>query len=520
MNSRWSLLRDSIKPSASFREKLKAGILDETLRNDIELFSKISKSIIIPEPHQKLIIQKKVSSKNTFFLSFQKKIQIFIKSAFLKWCIILGGATFASVLFFPIVIPFFSPPTQAMNETIIRGVEGSVALTRNGISTIVANNGNILDKDILITGENASAEIVFFDGSIIRVAPNSKLVFDEITPHPFLLSSGGISVLLESGEIWMKTFSVYSENSQISVQTADLTVLPSQSSFRMKYENGVDQLQVWSNTVTVIIKGLNIEDSLLVRKNESFQFSPFDKTLPSVQYLMEKDDFVNKNIEQDVLYTKEFLKRVTAQMKEEYILSSLSSQIHSFLENNDDPESVEYLISEINNLILVARNKDIDPQPSPEDKSIETSEYLPLKKNTNKKVISSQKIIHSSYSPSSNSSGDQVFPVDSLTDTQKTATELAKAYQEYQKTIYQEKVSKSFVEQVNQFSFLSSRQTKAKTLLNNIPDGEDSLILLQKIEQIAPDDIKEEVIEKKKNIEKKIFKNAPSKEDVSLKINE
>jgi len=79
LNLRWSLLRDSIKPSASFREKLKAGILDETLRNDIELFSKISKSIIIPEPHQKLIIQKKVSSKNTFFLSFQKKIQIFIK---------------------------------------------------------------------------------------------------------------------------------------------------------------------------------------------------------------------------------------------------------------------------------------------------------------------------------------------------------------------------------------------------------------------------------------------------------
>ncbi len=507
MNSFWNTLRDSVKPTAEFREKLKADILEQTLEKEFTIFEKVAENIVIPEPRQKLSIQRKLPAKPSVWKSFGSRIQEIITFGAVRWGMMLGGVALASFTVLPVIVPYFSPPTQASQETIIRNIEGTVAITRNNTTKIANNGGNIIDGDTVITGDNSNAEVIFFNGTIIRVSSNSKLVFDELSPHPFLVSSGGISVSLEEGVVWMKTFSLSSENSQVSIQTNNLTVIPSRTAFLLQYKNGVNALQVWENSATVVIKGLNVDDSIVIRENESLTFSPFDKISPKPSYLAEKTDFVNQNLEKDKSYTKEFLERITAQMKEEYIMNSLSSQIHSYLSNNNDPDSVEYLISQLNNLILVARNtREEEPSPSSEETS---TKYLPVI-SAKSQQASNPKL--SSKSPpeisSTPSAEPQVFPVNNLHEEEKTAQELGKEYQAKQQDAYREKVSKSFVEQVNQFSFPSSRKTKAKNLLNNLPSTEDSLSIIQKIESIAPDDIKEEVSKKREEIEKKVMKNA------------
>lgn len=510
MNSKWTSLRDSIKPSSQFVEKMRADIAELSVEKEAHLMQKLATKIVIPEPKQRLKIHKKTKKNNSWSLA------TVLKSAFVRWGMLLGGTAFASIMIFPFIIPYFSSPTQANQETIIRNIEGTVALTRNGESVFLTDGGNILDNDVLITGENTFAEIIFFDGSILRLAPYTKVSFDELSPHPFLLSSGGISVSLEEGMIWMKTFTPSSEVSQVTVKTADLTVIPSKTAFLLQYKSGVDTLQVWENTATVIVKGVNVEDALLVRENESLQFSPFDKSLPNTSYLAEKTDFVNKNLEKDISYTKEFLEKITKKMKEKYVVDSLSDQIHTYLEKNSDPDSVEYLISEINNLLLVSHQteepsllEELLPSESPVP-----PQYLPLRKQaTSKKTYSSQNKENTSSPATVQTTEQQVYSVDVIEDDSKTAKELAEEYRKAEKEAYQNKVSQSFVEQVNQFSFESSRKTKAENLLKNLPENEESIQLLQKIESIVPDDLKDEVIEKKSTLEKKVLKNAPQPQE-------
>ncbi len=116
------------------------------------------------------------------------------------------------------------PETATLTETAARftGVEGSVKVKSPGsFEWVDANLEMRLGKnDLVRTAGGASAEITFFDGTILKVRPDSLITIEESSEDP-LTKRRRVAVKRESGEVEYQTgrFNVQGSSAEVATPT-------------------------------------------------------------------------------------------------------------------------------------------------------------------------------------------------------------------------------------------------------------------------------------------------------------
>jgi|SRR5579859_847288 len=146
-------------------------------------------------------------------------------------------------------------------------VDGDVQLAHHGSGFENATlNVPIVEGDQLRVGSNGWAEIEFEDGSTIRIAPDSAIVFSELR----LLSSGGTatSVDVDQGEAEFKVNKHDEGEFQVTARNKSI-VLKHSSRFRVTTLNSNPlEVVVWKGEVEV--QDHNAGQEVQVKKKETF----------------------------------------------------------------------------------------------------------------------------------------------------------------------------------------------------------------------------------------------------------
>lgn len=521
----WSQLRNDMTASSDFSETLRAKLYESSTKKEALFFTEYTKKIEIPAPNLILSIEKSES----FIFTIKDFLKKFHEN-FIRFGFMIGGGAIALVLMVPLFSFFTSHTSSASEPSFIRDITGNIAIERSGVIFFPEENQELFNSDIIITNENSSLEIVFFEGTILRMAENSQIEIEKINPHPFLFSSGGITAHLEKGKVWVKTFQMASNGAGITLTTPNTIIYPEKSSFAAVYLDGKESILMMENTAIISLNGLIVEDNIEIHEGEMIQFTPFDTFTPLNEVIPKEWNigWIAENIRKDKEYTNEYLERISQKMKEEYVLEELSLQIESFLSSNPDPDEVERLISEINNVMLASNTEEIvilkdeiieSPLVSPSP----LAQAIPHKNNTQKQsynysqrtsraitgsvvekieivVENHEKNIETNEKEAKNDNPELLEDI----QTKKTASEIAQEYRKKEKQEKIERAAESFSDQINAFEFENSRTTKAQNILDSIPEHAENLELLQKIEISAPEDVKEIVKTKLESIEKKV----------------
>ncbi len=534
LNSIWSKLRHHSKPSENFKEKLRADLFEKISQKDECFFIEYIAKIKIPKSKLVLKIERDWSFSSLFssFSGFIAGLFGDFNRGVLKGLAFLGTGLAATLLILPLFSVVSVPNSLAQEPSVLRSISGNLDIIRANSVFDPIEYQELYNLDIIKTIGDSTAEIVFFDGSVLRLGENTEVQIRKIKPHSFLFSTGEINITLLTGNVWLKTFknSSLSESDRFVLKTPSLEILPNKSSLSVHYESGKEWVYAIDNSAVVGVKGVNVDDNILLKKGEMIRFSIFDEFTPLNEVIPSSfydSDFVVKNIEKDVLYTSEYLDTVSDKMQEKYIMSALSVQVEDFLESNPTDEELALFINDINSLMLVldaSHDTENILESTPEPTSnFELSPVPPVYKNRTynqkKSSISTQKSSSEKFTieqEEKKQEENQLKKSDNNISTDDdnikivkkiTATEIAEKRRSEQREEKINSAVNSFSEQVDAFKFKNSRETTALNLLDKIPETEENIELLKRIKMNAPDDVKDLVQKKLKTIKIKSQKN-------------
>ncbi len=538
MDSIWSKLRHHSKPSDNFRENLRADLFEKMTKKDKSFFVEYIEKVHIPESKLVLKIERDWSMsvllsdlKTTIFQFFKNTNRTFLKGmAFL-------GTGIAATLF---ILPLFSvvsvSKSLALEPSVLRTLSGDVDILRSSEVFDPIEYQELYTSDIVTTGEGAGAEIVFFDGSILRLAENTEVKIVTINPHSLLFSTGQIEVVLLHGNVWLKTFkdSSLSEKEAFHLYTPSFTILPNRATLSVHYKEGKEWVYALENSATITINAINVANTILLKKAEMLQFSIFDTFSPLNEVIpgsFYDSKWVENNLSKDLSYTKEYMDRVSEKMQERYIMSALSSQVEEFLDSDPTDEELSLFLNDINSLLLV-----LDSAHTKEDILAEDIAETPEPSVTPAIVRYRRPVVYrEEKTKNNNTSSVETFSIegDSLpleekeenivnTNTEKenntdelgekvqkrTAQQIAEERRAIQKEVKINAAVNSFSQQIDAFEFENSRKTTALNILDKIPESEESIELLRRIEMDSPNDVKEIVKERRKKLEENFLEKS------------
>lgn len=534
LNSIWSKLRHHSKPSEKFKENLRADLFEKIAKKDESFFVTYIENIKIPESTLVLKIERdwSVSSLLSNFTVGVGNIFSGINRSLLKGIAFFGTGIAATLLILPLFSVVSVPNSLALEPSVLRSISGNVDIFRSNKTFNPVEYQELYNFDIVTTTENSTSEIIFFDGTILRLAENTSIQITKIDPHSFLFSTGEIHVTLLNGNVWVKTFkdSSLTKKDGLFLKTPSLIITPNKSALSIHYQGGKEWVYAVENSTIIGVKGLNVDDNILLEEGEMINFSIFDEFTPLNEVIPGSffdSNWVGQNLEKDILYTSEYLDTISDKMQEKYIMSTLSVQVEGFLRSNPSDEELSLFIKDINSLMLVLDEShkvqepfDIIPtatvtstpvqriynsriksvvvdKKNLERFSIEQEEILKQEEVLKQEEILKQEVLLGEGNIEKlvveNSFG-QVIKL--------TATQIAENRRAQQKEEQINSAVNSFSEQINVFKFENSRETTALNLLDNIPATIENIELLRRIEMTAPADVKKIVEEKRKHVEK------------------
>ncbi len=533
MDSLWSKLRHHSKPSEKFRENLRADLFEKITKKDESFFVKYIENVKIPESKLVLKIERDWSF-SSLFSELKSSVSAFfanVNRSLLKGIAFLGTGIAATLLILPLFSVVSVPNSLALEPSVLRSISGEVDIIRLNSLFNPVEYQELYAFDTVKTGENAKTEIVFFDGSILRLAENTEINIRKIQPDSLLFSTGEIEVILVHGNVWLKTFkdSSLSENDGFTLLTPSLEIIPNKSTLSAHYQGGKEWVYELENSAIVGISGVNVDDNIVLKQKEMIQFSIFDKFTPLNEVIpgsFYDSKWVTNNMAKDISYTSEYLDRISDKMQEKYIMSALSTQVEQFLESNPSDEELATFITDINSLMIAldaSHTLQELPEASSTPEPTPTQEVKKYYHSTRYKPVQKRSIVQSSnthaeqseqFSIEQNSASSEGAETEEMLQLESknteevslklTASEIAEKRRAIQK---EEKINSavhSFSEQVSAFKFENSRETTAVNILNKIPETENNLELLKRIEMTAPEDVKKIVEEKRKKIEKNV----------------
>ena len=222
MNIQWNKIRQISNPTPVFKEELRAMLYENATAESRFQFEKIVSTTVIPSSTTVLSFERKTSFvediKNLFkdFFAFFYSLH--------RWMLIAGGGL-AVLMMVPMMSVLISEPLSASTKSYIYTLEGSGNIARLSEHLSPSSDQEILENDILSLGNNSFAEILFFEGTSIRIDENTSIEIISITPHDGVFSEGGVKISLLSGRIWVQNFNTPDTESAVEIIAAMAPVI-------------------------------------------------------------------------------------------------------------------------------------------------------------------------------------------------------------------------------------------------------------------------------------------------------
>ena len=209
------------------------------------------------------------------------------------------------------IVWFATMPEVAKAQLIIES--GSVKVKHEGGSWFSAQNGTLLyQSDYVKTGDNASASIILFKGSIIRIDKNTEIKIELI-----LQQADEISVKIEQdvGRTW-HTVSKISGIDNYEVQTPTTVASVRGTSFGVNVtELGNTTVSVGSGNVNVSkIENGTVVETVEVHENQSVNVGSH-KGQPLETKSTETDDWIEENQEKDEKFRGDIKQELSARIE-------------------------------------------------------------------------------------------------------------------------------------------------------------------------------------------------------------
>ena len=227
-------LKKTVLPSTEFRRKIKSNLIKKIIKDEpkVKFFKQID--LLSPSRNENSLLSNNLKRKKTF------------KSRLIKASVVLTAC-----LIFLLII--FSKPTSAENKTFFSNITGIVQFSNNSIFK-EAQVGDILENGSTVrTDKSSSAEIVFFEDSVLRLEENSKIAIKKLLPDPRIKEVGSVTVELEFGKAWIKSFG--GGFSEFKVHCADAVIFPQNGTFDLLRDGNFTKIRVFDRSIKISHRG-------------------------------------------------------------------------------------------------------------------------------------------------------------------------------------------------------------------------------------------------------------------------
>ena len=138
----------------------------------------------------------------------------------------------------------------------IRTGKGNTYIKKpNSTDWIVAKDEAILEKnDTIKTEENSTAQLYFFDSSIVRLDQNTSITLSELNIHPNNLLNSKITIDVGYGHFWTKILNLLSTSSTFSITADDAVVVAKGTSIETSFPKE-NQVQGDKELTVSVIEG-------------------------------------------------------------------------------------------------------------------------------------------------------------------------------------------------------------------------------------------------------------------------
>ena len=339
MSIQWEKIRQSANSTPQFQEELRATLYENAVLEHQARFERTVKKIEKPMSSLELSFQKKTSALQNFsdvvsgFAEFFHGIR--------RWAVLLGGGALAMILVVPMLSVFVSAPLSASTKSYIANFSGTGEIIRNSDHISPVADQEIFEQDILATNRDSGAEILFFEGTSLRLDKNTRIKIHDLSPEKGAFSAGGVQVELIEGRIWVQNFHSPTTQSALETITPNMEVFPIRSGLDIEYQGGKEHIRVFENSALIHAEGLSLESEVLLSAHQELFFTPFDTDIDILSLTPKSSLWVIKNENRSSQYKREYIQQISDKMKEKFVINEITSQIHTFIAQDPSPEEME-----------------------------------------------------------------------------------------------------------------------------------------------------------------------------------
>lgn len=231
---------------------------------------------------------------------------------FLK-TVVSGAMLFVFVVTSVFLFPFQVPLTYAARLTYIDDFTGQAFVVREGKIIEAEKYFSLYEGDVLMTGQNSSVTVRFFDDSVSRLDANTELEVKRLYSEPFNPVATQVELSLTDGRIWTRVLNLIDENSHFSVSTQNTSAtVTKKAAFDLQTHVYSTTLSVFDNVVDFALGSDYMSQSRPVLAG--FQAQVFTENGTSVTKIVpvaeglkgdkEAARWIESNMEKDKLHTE------------------------------------------------------------------------------------------------------------------------------------------------------------------------------------------------------------------------
>ncbi|MBA4336246.1 hypothetical protein C0416_00545 [bacterium] len=166
------------------------------------------------------------------------------------------------------------PVARAEKMTAFQDIYGNVEVLREGKSIEATKYMQLLEGDIVVTGENGLAVIRYFDDSVSRLSPFTELKMQRLYQDKKIKAKTKVEIELMNGRVWNQVVNLVDEQASFEVSVNNVKARTSEkASFDIssKESNNKVSVAVFENKVEVSVPEKRKENKQVVVEGYSVE---------------------------------------------------------------------------------------------------------------------------------------------------------------------------------------------------------------------------------------------------------
>lgn len=267
------------------------------------------------------------------------------------WAKVYGGGLLLGVFVVTIVMfPFGSEVTRA--KALIRNVKGEVYVMRDKNLIEATEELNIEEGDMIMTKEDSSAMVYYFDDSRSKLDENTNIKVKRLYSEPTDPLAVHAEIYLEEGQMWAKVPSLTHEEAKFEVATDEAqAIVTNKAAFNLQVNEDSTKLLVFNNVVD--FKPVNtVSNSRAVVGGYKAQVKGNINQV-DVQPLQKEDvDFNNQWVVDNLSEDIKFEDDLTEEKEQKFVADNPDIDVEdAVLENPDLEEQKKRFMTAYDNLV-------------------------------------------------------------------------------------------------------------------------------------------------------------------------